>query len=186
MPPKTKQKPQKPNEQCACGSGKKYKKCCSFALAVANAKPATRKAWAWRGEPEDANRLDQRIKHGAALRDSGNLQSGKTVLEAAVAYAKEIGHTQGQSAALGSLGKTCYLLGDYTKAIEHHESALAISVAIGDRKGESCDLGHLGASYNKLEQWTEAIEYLEKALQISNEVRQQLALTTLGLLYLSA
>ena len=102
MPPKTKQKPQKPNEQCACGSGKKYKKCCSFALAVANAKPATRKAWAWRGDPEDANRLDQRIKHGAALRDSGNLQSGKTVLEAAVAYAKEIGHTQGQSAALTS------------------------------------------------------------------------------------
>ena len=92
----------------------------------------------------------------------------------------------GQDGTRGCCRKTCYLLGDYTKAIEHHESALAISVAIGDRKGESCDLGHLGASYNKLEQWTEAIEYLEKALQISNEVRQQLALTTLGLLYLSA
>ena len=91
----------KPNAPCPCGSGKKYKKCCQLADSVAKAKPATKPAWAWRGDPDAAVRLSARLKKAAALRDGGDPEGSLGELQGALADAQRIGHTQAESAVEG-------------------------------------------------------------------------------------
>ena len=58
-----------------------------------------------------------------------------------------------KSAAVGSLGNAYDSLGQYDKAIEHHNQALAISREIKNRQGEGNRLGSLGNAYKDLGQY---------------------------------
>ena len=71
---------------------------------------------------------------------------------------------------VSSLGNAYDSLGQYDKAIEHHNKALAIARKIGDRSGEGNCLGNLGSAYNRLGQYDKAIEHHNQALAISREI----------------
>jgi tetratricopeptide (TPR) repeat protein len=56
----------------------------------------------------------------------------------------------------------CYRsLGDYRRAIDHHEQSLAIAREIGDRQGEGSSLGSLGNCYYSLGDYRRAIDHYE-------------------------
>ena len=69
-----------------------------------------------------------------------------------------------------ALGIAYYSLGDFRKAIEHHERHLEISKEVGDRAGEGRAYGNLGSAYYSLGDFQKAIEYHERRLKISKEV----------------
>ena len=79
--------------------------------------------------------------------------------------AKEIGDRAGEGRAYGNLGNAYQSLGDYRKAIEHHEIGLKIAKEIGDRAGEGRAYGNLGNAYQSLGDYRKAIEYHEKDLK---------------------
>ena len=64
--------------------------------------------------------------------------------------AKEIGDRAGEGRAYGNLGNAYQLLGDYQKAIEHHEKRLKIAKEIGDRARKGRPYGSLGNAYQLL------------------------------------
>ena len=71
---------------------------------------------------------------------------------------------------LGNLGICYYSLGDYRRAIDHHEQSLAIAREIGDRRGEGAALGNLGSCYSSLGDYRRAIDHHEQSLAIAREI----------------
>ena len=69
-----------------------------------------------------------------------------------------------------NLGICYYSLGDYRRAIDHHEQSLAIAREIGDRQGEGVALGNLGICYYSLGDYPRAIDHHEQALAIAREI----------------
>jgi tetratricopeptide (TPR) repeat protein len=89
--------------------------------------------------------------------------------------------------SLNNLGLCYDSLGDYQKAIEHHQQQLDIAREIGDRQGEANSLGNLGLCYDSLGDYQKAIEHHQQQLDIAREIgnRQGEAnsLGNLGLCY---
>ena len=50
----------------------------------------------------------------------------------------------------GNLGNAFVSLGDFRKAIEHHEKRLKIAIEIGDRAGEGGAYGNLSNAFYSL------------------------------------
>ncbi|MBS0648393.1 MAG: tetratricopeptide repeat protein [Verrucomicrobia bacterium] len=71
---------------------------------------------------------------------------------------------------LNRLGIVYHSLGEYRKAIEHHEKSLQIAQELGDRAGEGRAYGNLGDVYHSLGEYRKAIEHHEKSLQIAQEL----------------
>lgn len=94
-------------------------------------------------------------------------------LEAALAAARRLRQGEAEGWFVGNLGITYYSLGDYPKAIEHHQQALNISRAIGDQRAESQHLGNLGNVYASLGDYPRAIEHYQQALSISRAIGDQ-------------
>ncbi|XP_044168970.1 tetratricopeptide repeat protein 28-like [Acropora millepora] len=85
----------------------------------------------------------------------------------------KIGDRAGEGRAYGNLGIVYKSLGDFRKAIEHHEKHLKIAIEIGDRAGEGRAYGNLGIAYTSLGDFRKAIEYHEKHLKIAIEIGDQ-------------
>ena len=72
--------------------------------------------------------------------------------------------------ALGNLGIAYDALGEYDKAIEHHNQHLALAQQIGDRQGEANALGNLGNAYQLLGEYDKAIENMSRVLEIMRQI----------------
>ena len=79
----------------------------------------------------------------------------------------EIGDRQGEGSHLGNLGIAYGSLGQYDKAIEHHNQALAISREIETGKARATAWA-TSAAYDS--QYDKAIEHYNQALAISREI----------------
>jgi tetratricopeptide (TPR) repeat protein len=65
----------------------------------------------------------------------------------------------------------CYRnLGDYQKAIDHHQQSLDIAREIGDRQDEGNALGNIGNCYSSLGDYQKAIEHYQRSLDIAREI----------------
>jgi tetratricopeptide (TPR) repeat protein len=91
-------------------------------------------------------------------------------MEQCLGIAREIGERYSEGSALANLGNCYYSLGQYARAIEHHEQSLAIAREIGDRQVEGIVLGNLGVCYDSLGQYARAIEHHEQRLAIAREI----------------
>jgi tetratricopeptide (TPR) repeat protein len=80
-------------------------------------------------------------------------------------------------------------LGDYPRAIDHHQQSLAIAREIGDRIAEGASLGNLGNCYHSLGNYPRAIDHHQQSLAIAREIGDRIAegasLGNLGLCYSS-
>jgi tetratricopeptide (TPR) repeat protein len=109
-------------------------------------------------------------------------------LESAVSAARRLDDRRAEANRLGNLGVAYDLLGERSRAIEHHEQALAIHREIGDRRGEGKDWGNLGNAYQSLGEHSRAAEYhrrnLAIALELGDRREESNALDGLGNAYL--
>ncbi|MEW5857064.1 MAG: CHAT domain-containing tetratricopeptide repeat protein, partial [Cyanobacteriota bacterium] len=91
--------------------------------------------------------------------------------------------------ALGSLGNTYKLLGDYAQAIEYYQQCLVIAQELGNRLVEGRTLGNLGNVYNSLSDYAKAIEYHQQSLAIARAIDdrygESIALGDMGNVYSS-
>jgi tetratricopeptide (TPR) repeat protein len=69
-----------------------------------------------------------------------------------------------------NLGLCCYDLGDYPRAIDHHQQSLAIARDIGNRQGERTALGNLGNCYYSLGDYPRAIDHHQQSLAIARDI----------------
>jgi tetratricopeptide (TPR) repeat protein len=90
--------------------------------------------------------------------------------KAALDAARQLNDRAAEGRHLGNLGLAYDSLGDYRRAIEHHEHQLAITREIGDRRGEANALGNLGIAYDATGDYHRAIEYHEQRLAIAHEI----------------
>jgi tetratricopeptide (TPR) repeat protein len=81
--------------------------------------------------------------------------------------------------SLNRLGLCYGSLGQYKKAITHHQQDHGISEEIGDRQGVANSLGNLGGCYYSLGQYEKAITYQRQSLEIKEEIgdRQGVAIS---------
>ena len=169
----SRQAKQRPNDPCACGSGKKYKKCCALkeffdgslegvlarheaAKRLLDAGDAHGAAKEWANLLEPARLLDNSRAQGAVLNGLGlayrSLDEHRHAIqcyEEALAINREgswIDHKV-DSDCLVNLGTTYIDLGDYNTAINYLQEGLEVSTRMGDQLGESRALGGLGAAY---------------------------------------
>jgi len=107
--------------------------------------------------------------------------------EPALAAARQLKDRAAEGVHLGNLGIAHDSLGDYQRAIKHHQDALAIAQERGDREGEGAALGNLGIAYSYLGEYGRAIEYHEQHLAIAREIGDRRgegnSLGNLGLAY---
>lgn len=71
----------------------------------------------------------------------------------------ELGDKQACGRACGNLGNTCYLLGDFNKAIVYHTERLQIARQLGDKAAERRANSNLGNSHIFLAQFESAAEH---------------------------
>ncbi|MFP4440646.1 MAG: ATP-binding protein, partial [Chloroflexaceae bacterium] len=91
-------------------------------------------------------------------------------LEAQRDAARRLERKDQEGTALGNLGIAYKNLGDYPRAIAHHEQYLAIARELGDRRGEGTALGNLGLAYAALGDYPRAIDYHEQALAVMRDL----------------
>ncbi|MGK7932799.1 MAG: tetratricopeptide repeat protein [Microcystaceae cyanobacterium] len=83
--------------------------------------------------------------------------------------------------SLHHLGNCYDLLGQYEKAITHHQQSHDISKEMGDQRVLAGSLGDLGLCYYSLGQYEKAISYHQQSLKIEEEMgNQQGAAQSLG------
>lgn len=111
-----------------------------------------------------------RQRYGWSLILMGNAQDAILQLDAAVRLSRTSSDRFLEGIALGELGVAYDHLGQYAKAIEHHEQALVIHRQIGNVHGEGNTLGNLGNPYQNLGQYAKAIDYYEQALAIHRQI----------------
>lgn len=80
---------------------------------------------------------------------------------------------QAMGRACGNLGNTCYLLGDFSRAIRYHTERLRIAQEVGDRAAERRANSNLGNSHIFLGQFENAAEHY-KLVAASHATRQSL------------
>ena len=112
--------------------------------------------------------LDERHRAAEQLRITGNVRGAAQEFLACLAEAQQLGEGK-QRAILTSLGIAYDSLGDFHKAIEHHDQALALSREV-DRRGEGRALGGLGNAYLSLGDFHKAIEHHDQALALLREI----------------
>jgi CHAT domain-containing protein/uncharacterized protein HemY len=79
---------------------------------------------------------------------------------------KAIGHRQGESEALKTLGDACLSLREYQRAIQCYQKCLPIFQEIGDLAWEGGTLCNLGIVHKDLGQYQQAIDYFQQAISI--------------------
>lgn len=72
---------------------------------------------------------------------------------------KELGDEQACGRACGNLGNTCYLLGDFGRAIQYHTERLEIANKFVDKAAERRANSNLGNSHIFLGQFENAAEH---------------------------
>ena len=75
----------------------------------------------------------------------------------------EIGDRAEEGEAYGNLGYAYDSMGDFSKAIEHHEKYLIIAIEIGDLDGKGRANEGLGTAYDSMVDFQRPIEYHENA-----------------------
>ncbi|XP_051787550.1 G-protein-signaling modulator 1b isoform X1 [Erpetoichthys calabaricus] len=86
---------------------------------------------------------------------------------------KELGDRAAQGRALGNLGNTQYLLGNFTEAIAFHRERLSIAKEFGDRAAERRAYSNLGNAHIFLGEFSVATDYYRKTLQLSRQLKDQ-------------
>jgi hypothetical protein len=108
-------------------------------------------------------------------------------LETALTAARELDDRGNEGAILGNLGTAYHSLGEYHKAIEHHEQVSVITREFGDRQAEGTSLCAIGIDYYSIGKYWKAIEFYEQALDISRDIGDRLgeghALSSLGIVH---
>ena len=84
--------------------------------------------------------------------------------------AKQVGDRAGEGIANGNIGNTYRSLGNFTKAVDCHESCLKIAKEVGDRATEGRAYGNLGSDFHGLGDFKKAIGYNESCLEVSKEL----------------
>lgn len=72
---------------------------------------------------------------------------------------RSLGDRAAMGRACGNLGNTCYLLGDFARAIRYHTERLQIAREFGDKAAERRANSNLGNSHIFLGQFENAAEH---------------------------
>uniref|UniRef100_A0A8C4Q7H3 G protein signaling modulator 2, like n=1 Tax=Eptatretus burgeri TaxID=7764 RepID=A0A8C4Q7H3_EPTBU len=86
--------------------------------------------------------------------------------------ARRLGDKAAQGRALGNLGNTHYLLGEYSQAVLFHEERLKIAREFGDRCAEKRAYTNLGNTHVRLEEFAMAVEHYKRALQLARQLQE--------------
>uniref|UniRef100_UPI00358F17AF G-protein-signaling modulator 2-like n=1 Tax=Myxine glutinosa TaxID=7769 RepID=UPI00358F17AF len=86
--------------------------------------------------------------------------------------ARRLGDKAAQGRALGNLGNTHYLLGEYSQAVMFHEERLKIAREFGDRCAEKRAYTNLGNTHVRLGEFALAVEHYKKALQLARQLQE--------------
>jgi signal transduction histidine kinase len=70
-------------------------------------------------------------------------------------------------------GNAYYLMGDFTKSMEHYLEALEIREAIGDSNSIASSFNNIGAVYLQMKDYDQALHYLKKAKIIFEALRDE-------------
>lgn len=90
--------------------------------------------------------------------------------EAALSAALQLNDRIAESAHLDNLGTAYAAIGEFRRAIEHHEKSLEICRQTGNRQGEASALCNLASSYTPLGDARRSIPFYETALAIAREI----------------
>lgn len=101
------------------------------------------------------------------------LQRATGFYELNLGLVKELGDRAAQGRALGNLGNTHYLLGNFVEAIKFHRQRLSIAKEFGDKAAERRAYSNLGNALIFLGQFNTATEYYRRTLQLSRQLRDQ-------------
>lgn len=112
---------------------------------------------------------------GLAHVDTGDLQTGRTHLEAAVALAATQGHAYDRALARTALAHCLGLLGEVEPAVALHEEAVAIWRRLESDGGLADELSDLGFHLYALGRYDEAVRTLQEALVLARETGAQRA-----------
>jgi tetratricopeptide (TPR) repeat protein/2-polyprenyl-3-methyl-5-hydroxy-6-metoxy-1,4-benzoquinol methylase len=151
------------NDQCPCGSGKKYKQCCmQFEGAAPSSDLLHRQDKSNEAVADYRDRrllepdaADLHYNRGCALRDQGNLS------EAIACYRRAISIRPDHLMALNNLGNALGAQGDLDGAVTSYQKALAYKP---DSLEAHYNLGVALQSHGKLD---EAIDCYQKALSLN-------------------
>jgi tetratricopeptide (TPR) repeat protein len=118
-------------------------------------------------ESELRTTADRLTREASALQGKGGEQTTRQSIaigQQALSAWRLLGDRAGEGAALHLIGRSHYLLGDLSEAVEHYEAALSIRRDLGDRQAEAATRAYLASTYQaKGEQDRALAEYLTAA-----------------------
>jgi predicted ATPase/Tfp pilus assembly protein PilF len=107
---------------------------------------------------------------GALAYRQGNYSSARSLQEAALELAREVGDKQTAANSLNNLGNMAYEQGDYPAARALYEESLAIKREVGDKWGMGASLGNLGNVAADQGDYTAARALYEESLSLKREL----------------
>lgn len=87
--------------------------------------------------------------------------------------ALEVDNSQLIARSLNMIGNAYYLMGDFTKAMDHYFQALAIREEIGDPNSLASSYNNIGAVYLQMKDNQLALKYLQKAKIIFEDLQDE-------------
>jgi tetratricopeptide (TPR) repeat protein len=113
-----------------------------------------------------------------------------TLLELALAAARQTSHWEHAGAYVGNVGKLFTLTGRHEEALARHREALELATRAEDIKGMAIDFGNIGQACSHLGRHTDAIENGRRGVDMirrTGDVRHEgILLRYLGLIYQAA
>lgn len=150
-----------------------------------------RSASLWAQQPGRVSKIQQftlLLKAGRLLKDEHPTES-RSVLEQALALARDLGDPGLQAASLNVLGQLDVAEAEVLAGLERQQQALALAQQAKNRKLEAVILNNLAVAYDQLSEVQKALDSNEKALEIARQNGDQKAetryLNNLGVEYRS-
>jgi tetratricopeptide (TPR) repeat protein len=114
-------------------------------------------------------------------------KEAREVFEEALALYQKVGHQEGVSNALHSLGQILEVEGKYEEAEKYYNEALKIAEAMGDQRGTADTLSQLGVLYGIQGKYEQEQGLQERSLAIRREINDKqgiaISLHQLGLVH---
>ena len=108
----------------------------------------------------------------------GRLDAALKDFEESARLADQYGDKQGESRALGNIGRICHDNGDLDRALVLLDKALAISDDSKDPWATAIHLGYAGSVHHDKGELDRALQYYEASLEISRDIGDQWGVAT--------
>eukprot|EP00035_Acanthoeca_spectabilis_P002878 m.90083 g.90083 ORF g.90083 m.90083 type:complete len:599 (+) comp11807_c0_seq1:187-1983(+) len=164
MPPR--QKRQKPNDACGCGSGDKYKKCCMKKdMSAAQERATTTEI----EKVRDKTIKKLAIKHDEAKHFFRKQEYGEAekIWLSSLDDARSVKHTESEAAVLGNLGMVYLHTSRFEEAVR---VLIPASDLAEEQQAKANHMGHLGLAYREVGDMENAVLFMNNALALAEKI----------------